>query len=377
VEPNHWVNWVSIAGDGSKVLGGTFLKSTTSDFWIYCLDNTGNLKWKDEDASSYTGVFPTAISQNGLYGAAGGWLQGTGFVRAYNMNSGSQILSSNNTPEKRVNTVALSKDGTWLIAVDGSSSSTNARLRLYKLQSGSYAMTDSFAFANDSIGTAAISQDGAFIVAGASNGIVKLFANNQGSLLLKNTWTETGTTEVQGVDISADGSMFAASFPDGKIAVFNSSNFSSSGKPEWSSQVNGSASSLHPTCSGHTIYGIRISADGGRVVSSCDCSANGYVDMFKNPPTLNAGVPKPEWSFQTNRPPNPGLSIDGAAKYVAVADGYPVGTPGNFYLLDAVTGRNLWNYESGNENYSIAISDDGKYVVGGSDDGKIYFWENY
>lgn len=69
--------------------------------------------------------------------------------------------------------------------------------------------------------------------------------------------------------------------------------------------------------------------------------------------------------------------MDAAAKYVAVADGYPASDPANFYMLDTATGRELWEYTSGGENYSIAISDDGNYVVGGSDDGKVYFWKNY
>lgn len=62
---------------------------------------------------------------------------------------------------------------------------------------------------------------------------------------------------------------------------------------------------------------------------------------------------------------------------MAAADGYPAGNPANSYMLDAATGRELWEYTSGSENYSMAISDDSKYVVGGSDDGKVYFWRNY
>jgi WD40 repeat protein len=376
VEPGHWVNWVSISGDGAKILAGTFVKQTVGNYGVYRLENAANVLWSDSDPNAYAGIATTAVSQNGLYGAAGGWRQGyVGFLRAYDMSTGARLLDD--TPEKRVNAVAFSQDGSWLIAVDGSSGSANALLRLYKLQSGTYSLANSYSFGTQSIDIAAVSQDGSLIVTGASAGKVSLFANTQGTLQLKNSFTEPNVPSVEFVDISADGSVFAASFPDGKIAVFKSSNFPSSGQPEWTSQLINSQSSVHPTCNGHSIYAIRVSADGGRVVSSSDCSTDGYVDMFKNPPTLESNLPVPEWSFKLNRPPNPGLSIDGAAKYVAVADGYPVGSPGNFYLFDATTGRNLWNYPSGDENYSIAISNDGKYIVGGSDDGKIYFWKNY
>ena len=381
VAPN-WVNWASISGDGGMVLTGSFRMNTTTTYGVYCLDKTGTLKWMDSLASAFEGVFWTAISRNGAYGATGGW--GTnykGFVRAYNIATGQRLLDD--ATEKRVNVVALSNDGSWFIAADGGKNSQHSTLRLYRLQGSgsalSYTLSSQYDSGSNNIGTASISQDGAWIVMGASHGSVSLFANVNGQLTLKNTWP-SGALYVEFVDISADGSAFGASFPDGRIAVFDLQKFATTGNPPWTAQINGSQPSRLHSCGGDNVYGIRVSSNGTQVVAASNCypdSAGGWIDMFKNPSKTGANNPPPEWSYFTKRPPNPGLSMDGAMKYVAVADGHPVGTQGDFYLLDATTGREIWNYQSGDMNWPISLSYDGKYIVGGSDDGKVYFWKNY
>ena len=304
------------------------------------------------------------------------------------MQTGTALL--NELTEERVNVVAVTNDGSWVIAADGGQYSQHSTLRVYQLQASggtpTYVKTDEYDSGSNNISTAAISQDGKFVVIGSANkqfnpskALVKLFSVVNGKLTLQNTW-QSDALYVEFVDTNKDGSVFAAALQNGQIAAFESNTFPTTGVPSWTSQINGAQPALH-SCGGHNVYGVRVSSDGTRVVAGSNCSpddAGGNVDMFSNPPKLDAnGHPTYEWTFHTNRPVNPGVSMDGAARYVAVADGHPLGTRGNFYLLDATTGRDLWNYQSGDMSWPIALSFDGKYVVGGSDDGKIYFWKNY
>ena len=66
--------------------------------------------------------------------------------------------------------------------------------------------------------------------------------------------------------------------------------------------------------------------------------------------------------------------LDAKGKYVTVADGYPDGTPGDFYLFDGATGNQLWQYTTKNMNWPMFISSDGTGIVAGSDLGSVYYF---
>lgn len=70
-----------------------------------------------------------------------------------------------------------------------------------------------------------------------------------------------------------------------------------------------------------------------------------------------------------------GLSMNQAAGLVAVADGHPDGSPGNFYLLEGAGGALCWSYATGNMSWPIQIAANGAAIVAGSDDSRVYYFD--
>lgn len=60
---------------------------------------------------------------------------------------------------------------------------------------------------------------------------------------------------------------------------------------------------------------------------------------------------------------------------VAVATGHPDCRPGHFYVFDELLNC-LWYHEVDDMCWPVRLSKDGKHMVGGSDNGRIYFWSN-
>lgn len=398
VESGNWVNWTDISDSGDIVLAGSFRFNKTGEFATYCLDKHGTLRWKDTLSQSYTGVFWVDVSGSGKYAASGGWRenrdnpsngQRQGFIRAYETSNGNLLLDY--TTGARVNAVMLSQRGEWLAAASGSRNAPDNSVRLFQLNKNRYELRDHFTTADQSVGTLDISQDGRWIVAGSGGGWVRLFHNRQGKLHLAASWqpaesarpaasapegpnggaARTTPTYVQFVDISDDGQWIAAAISNGHFYLFKRENFIGKGEPLWSFPVSGT----------HNVYGVRVSEDGRKVVACNnhpDTQQGGYLYMVTNRwnDRTRSYEPVLQWTFRSNRSPNPGISMDKRARYVALADGYPVGTPGHFYLLDAVTGKLLWIYQTVDMNWPVVLSKDGRALAGGSDDGKIYYWHN-
>jgi WD40 repeat protein len=396
VEPDNWVNWVSTSEKGDAILTGSFKFKKTGEFGVYCYDRDGKLKWKDPLTNVYDGVFWTSLSRDGQYGAAGGWFSGSpsyqGFVRAYEVSTGKMLLDERT--DGRVNSVAMSADGAWLASCSGSAMSQHSELRLYRkwrlpifvpgltppvITSWKtwYGKSDAFDAGAQAQGTLAMSRNGQWIVVGGGQGVVRLFENQSGKLVKSAEWTVPASENpfpdkmaVQFLDMSADGTWFAAALNNSRLYMFRRQTMVATGKPEWTYVVN--------HYGGHNVYGVRVSTDGSKVFA-CSNSSNtnygGYVDMFENvADSTGTYGPKQLWSFKTLRSPNPGLSMDEEGKYITVADGYPLGTPGHFYLLNAKTGQQIWSYQTGDMNWPITISPNGSTIVAGSDDGKIYTW---
>jgi outer membrane protein assembly factor BamB len=55
---------------------------------------------------------------------------------------------------------------------------------------------------------------------------------------------------------------------------------------------------------------------------------------------------------------------------------YPPGQPAHFYLLNVTNGAQIWNYQTPDMNWPMAISSDGKSIVGGGDNSVFYHWQN-
>ena len=50
-------------------------------------------------------------------------------------------------------------------------------------------------------------------------------------------------------------------------------------------------------------------------------------------------------------------------------------SPGHFYLFDANSGEQLWQYQTPVMNWPMMVTANGNTAVGGSDDGGIYYWQ--
>ena len=95
------------------------------------------------------------------------------------------------------------------------------------------------------------------------------------------------------------------------------------------------------------------------------------------PPAYFKGIIK--WSQDTEFGVNPGVSMDKNAQYVTATDGQPKGktvkeSKGNFYLFNVEDGQLQWRYQTNQMNWPMQLSSDGQSVIGGSDDGSVYYW---
>jgi outer membrane protein assembly factor BamB len=90
-------------------------------------------------------------------------------------------------------------------------------------------------------------------------------------------------------------------------------------------------------------------------------------------PTSNNPTGTPSWTYQTARNPNC-ASLNLSQGMLAIADGHPDGSPGNFYLLNTADGSLRWQYGTSNMSWPIMISASGNAVVAGSDDSNIYYF---
>lgn len=360
----YYINSVAVSGDGTRTVGGTFYHSygasatptSTGTFGTYCYDRTGTLLWKDE-FTGWQGVYWVDISANGAWAASGGWFSqnpDTGFVRAYNAATGSMVLNYSTTA--RVNQVAVSADGTWLVSAANT-------LVLFQRTNGAYTKSDEFSpTGSDTMETIALSADAQYLVAGDYAGNVMLFSITNGKLGTPKSWALPGGDYSHSVRINPKGTAFAAGGSSGNFYLFDVAQFLATGNPTVTYQVANAAS----------VYGVAVADDGqtfaGIVNSGGSQGAVYYVQRQGSTGNLL-------WSYSTQHNPN-SVTINAAAGLVAVADGHPDGTPGNFYLLNSASGALKGVFNTPNMSWPIEIADNGTAVVAGSDDSSIYYFAN-
>ncbi len=375
----YFINSVAISGDGSKVVGGTFYHSygaatrydtvgtkpaagstgaAGDSFGIYCYNQAGTALWSQQ-ISSYEGVYWVDVSTDGAYAAAGGWMTGSpnyaGFVRAYDANSGAQLL--NYATSSRVSQVGLTSDGTWLV-------SAAETLVLFKRVNGVFNKSAEYtpAGTNPTVVTAAISADGNTIVAADYSGNILLFKNKGGLLVLFKQWKmPSGSSHC--VRVTPDGKAFAAGGSGGNFYYFDTETFIATGTPTITSQISSKSA----------VYGVAIADDASAFVGISNLNSTAIGGLVYFVPTANNPTGAPTWTYQTARNPNC-ASINLAKGLLAVADGHPDGAPGNFYLLNATSGALIWQYGTSNMSWPIMISASGNAVVAGSDDSNIYYF---
>jgi len=356
-----YVNSVGISGDGQKVIGGTYFydynknanHNTTSapliDVGTFLWNAKGKLLWQDTFQAT-EGVYWVALSRDGAHAAACGLMNhASGFIFAYDAAAGTKQLTFNTIV--RVNMVALSGDGTYLVA-------GAAAVYLFKRTGSNWSAPQTISCAaGDHIVAVAISDDGQWIVAGTYLGAVLLIKNNNGILGAPVSWQQPGGT-IYWVAMAADGSGFVAGANSAKVFYFSTAGFPGTPAPAWTATLTGCA-----RCGA-----VAVSGDGALVSAVGNNGTAGKAFLFSN--QGNAG--QQLWAKATKRNPN-STSLDAAGQFVSVADGYPDGTQGDFYLFDAA-GNLKWSYQTTNMSWPMQISSDGSAIAAGSDDGHIYYF---
>ncbi len=391
---DRFINSVAVSADGSKVVGGTFYHKysgaesrrgpvpsggpvtpspNTGTFGTYCYNTAGTLLWKNE-FTGWQGVYWVAVSADGTKAASGGLMTQSpqaGFVRAFDATAGTLLLDYPTL--LRVNQVALSGDGTWLV-------SAAETLVLFKFDSttaqyakaAEFTPTTSPGLGSDSNGVVSVglSLDGTTIVFADYAGHLGVLSNANGTLTLLKQWKlpgDKGSDFCHMVDLTPDGKAFAAG---GSLGVFyqcNTAQFVAEGRP----------TCTYSTSLPEAVYGVAISADGSvfaGVVNAGQAGRAYVVSVVDNAPQMTT-------LFTLQRNPN-SASLNLAHGLFAVADGHPDGTPGHFYLYSQVIGPGVpivgpilrWIYQTGNMSWPVVISANGNAVVGGSDDTYIYYF---
>jgi WD40 repeat protein len=372
--PNYFINSVALSADGSRVVGGTFYHKygTTSSrqtedpaqdngdgqtgtFGTYCYNQDGKLLWKDE-FTGWQGTYWVDISRDGAFAASGGWYSNNpyaGFVRAYDVSSGKTLLDFKTSG--RVNQVALSADGTWLV-------SAAETLVLFKRGTdNTYSQTYVFnpGGTKNPVETAAISADGKRIVCGDYNGYLYIFDNNAGTLVQLTKWQQSAYSH--SIRLTPDGTAFVAGAPSGYVNFFDIAQLIQTGKPTASYQCSSKSA----------VYGVALADDASAFVGVSNVGTDGgLVCLVKRAGTQATLL----WQAQLPRNPNC-ASLNLAHNLLAIADGHPNDTPGHFSLFDTKTGNLLWQYTTTtNMSWPIMISQDGNAIAAGSDDSHIYYF---
>ena len=357
---NLYVNSVAISGDGQHVVAGNYYynynqtanhipAAATFTVGTFLWNAKGTMLWQDTFTAT-EGVYWVALSRDGAWAASGGLAShGKGFIFAYDAGTGSKSLAF--TTSARVNRVALSGDGTYLVA--GASS-----LYLFKRAGAKWSAPQVIPCdPGDSVVSVDISDDGQWIVAGTYNGFVLLVHNHGGVAAAPTSWQQPSGS-IHWVAMAAGGTGFAAAAKPGKVLCFSTVSFSGAPAPAWSA-----------TLTGCTRCGsVAISGDGSLVSAVGNITTTGQVFLFAN----QGSTAKQLWAKATLHNPN-STSLDSAARFVTVADGQPDGTPGAFYLYDAA-GNLQWSYATSNMSWPMQISSNATGIAAGSDDANVYYF---
>ena len=188
------------------------------------------------------------------------------------------------------------------------------------------------------LGTA-ISTDGTYLLAGASDGKLHLFQRDDPAP----EWVAQLGGSVYGVAISGDGEYGVAGSADKNVYLF----LKGSNTPEWN----------HTAAA--AIYSVSISRNGTYLAAG---SADGMVYLF------HRANSEPQWQYDAGAAVNTvALSADGG--YLAA------GTSGNQVILfQRDSSTPLWNHTTGGKVFSAAISDDGAAIAAGSNDNQVYLF---
>jgi outer membrane protein assembly factor BamB len=370
---SSFVNWVAISNDASRIIADTYYypyPGTTSNdthgmFGAYCFDSAGKLLWAD-DFEGDEGVFSVAISGDGRVAAAGGLFTGgaysdrpdSGLLRAYDASNGKRLLDY--PGRRRINYIALSDDGAVLAAVSAS------KLYVFVRKNGSFAVDPAIPVGGGGfLDCVAVHPSGQWVVACDRGGNVYLVTIVKGTVQQTYKWTAPERMPFLSVAISKDNESFVVG--GGNAVYLFTRGSMMKAIPSPIAQFTPGSVALNTR---QDVRWVAISGDGGFVTSAENQQQTGLLRGL----SYRDGQLSETWNHALNRNPN-STSMDSEARYVTVADGNPVGTHGNFYLLDGASGRELWRFETTNMSWPMFINSYGSGIAAGSDTGDLYFFE--
>jgi WD40 repeat protein len=395
--PHGDYNSVAISADGSKVVAGTFYYNDgtslpTQTVGMFGWDSNGTQLWQPDTYSvtaapyARAGVESVAISKDGSWAASGGLISpGVGFLHVYD-SAGTKTSLLN--PPSTVRSVALSSDGSYLVA--GADV-----LYVFKRTGSAWGAPVTVADPAGIVRRVAIADDGGWIAAAIDGGWTSLVRNQigtGGTVTAEGKWRVPLTPPdpqpfVQNVAVAADGSSYVAAGADGKTYYFDIDAFQTTAgalAPRWSFNPPGKSACRW----------VAISDDGSRVSTvfsfggAAGVSTKGKTYLLRNIKNPPPAGPKYErlWTGDEHTAHGPNAVSMGKTSagqyYVAVADGTPnpQSPDGGFYLFDGNDGNSLWggppdhNFPTSRMNYCVAMAADGTAIVGGSNDGYVYYF---
>lgn len=381
------VNSVAVSPDGQLTVGGTSSEFGSGQFNFYGYDATGSQLWSvPVTAANVTqGIFWVAVSDDKRFAACGGETSKTcGFLCIVDASTGAMLLQDAQLPA-RVNQLSFSADGTLLLA------DFQHEVRLYQLNSSvaapGWAQTDRLALPADfSSYSAVLAADGSRIWVGAINYNVKpVYTGLVQQIVLDNGkfGAVTSYPQAQGVMrvvTTTDGAYAAAALHDGSCAFFQAAQASTAFvfKPDIANLNIAYAIAITETPANAVVIVVGANQAEAGVLYRVNALPSA-ADISNFP----VWAPQLAWSQSVLYAVNPGVTLDTAATVVSATDGKPdeqnggnnqKESPGNFYLLDACTGEQLWQYGTELMNWPMALTPDGNTAVGGSDDGSIFYW---
>jgi WD40 repeat protein len=355
-----YINSVGISGNAQRVICGTYYydynavanhtpAATLYPVGVFLYNAAGKLQWKDT-FSATEGVYWVALSRDASWAAGGGKMaHGSGFIYAYNVATGTKALSF--TTNARVNKVALSGNGSYLVA--GADS-----IYLFTRAGAAWGLPQVLTCAAGDYAVAVdISDDGQWIAVGTAKGWISLIHNVGGVMSPAVTWQQANGS-IYWVQMASGGSGFVAGARDATVLFFSTATFKNATGPSWTKKLTGCT-----RCGS-----VSISADGSLVSAVGNSGKTGKVFLLKNQTTQAKAL----WNSATLHNPN-STSLDAAGQFVTVADGQPDGTPGAFYLFDNA-GTLKWKYGTSNMSWPMQISQDATGVAAGSDDSSLYYF---
>lgn len=404
-----WVNSVAISNDGSRVVGGTFVhdypnkERVFARFGTFCYDSAGNQLWS-KTFRGLDGVFAVGISGDGTIAAGGGLFtppgqiqQATGLVTIFDAQNGNVLFDSPvampaNPVLGRVNVLSLSGSGQIVAAAAD-------QLYVFIKSGGAYAPIASSAPAGDpdfrtALGKvsavsvapagnwlAACNQAGEILVATIAGGAINrtfLVKVNDEPIRLASNLALKAPVRFFSIAIAGQADVFVAGGSD--VVYRGSLSDVTTGQPLVrydAGDANAAPGSLQtdPVTMVQTplanpnVRWATISGNGAKfaVVANRVVNGKGTGQLL----IFNAGTFVPAVKAALPHNPN-GVSMDRAATFVAVSDGYPVGKPATFYRFD-FSGNEVWHCPTPDMNWPVAVSADGSAIAGGGDDGFLYY----